>query len=152
MDSESEQQVKAKIAEKLAKAKELSGLVKAAPAPRYDDVFFEGVEAMDSNEFKPCVGYYSAMNLILYLNEDCSYRAQYVDSFLEVLWHPYEDKIVGIKLKLDDEKLDMDKIAEALRAERGKKIPKGYWDALKKALAELPECEEETSKVEIEPI
>jgi hypothetical protein len=33
------------------------------------------------------------------LNEDCSYRADRVDQFLTVLWHPHEDRLVGIKLK-----------------------------------------------------
>ena len=39
------------------------------------------------------------MDFLLYLREDCSYRADRVDPFLTVLYHPYEDRIVGIKLK-----------------------------------------------------
>ena len=39
------------------------------------------------------------MDFLLYLNEDCSYRADRVDPFLTVLWHPHEQRLVGIKLK-----------------------------------------------------
>ena len=31
--------------------------------------------------------------------QDCSYRAERIDQFLTVLWHPYEEKLVGIKIK-----------------------------------------------------
>jgi hypothetical protein len=49
--------------------------------------------------FKAEARYYSGMDFLLYLNEDCSYRADRVDSSLTLLWHPYEDKLVGLKLK-----------------------------------------------------
>jgi hypothetical protein len=39
------------------------------------------------------------MDFLLYLKEDCSYRADRVDQFLTLLWHPYKDELVGIKLK-----------------------------------------------------
>jgi len=48
--------------------------------------------------FKPKVTYYSAMDFILYLTEDVSYRTEYVDSLLEILWHPQEDRMVGVKV------------------------------------------------------
>jgi hypothetical protein len=53
----------------------------------------------DSAEFKPVARYYSAMDHILYLKEDCSYRADRVDEWLTLLWHPYKWELVGIKLK-----------------------------------------------------
>jgi hypothetical protein len=49
--------------------------------------------------FSPVARYYPGMDFLLYLNEDCSYRADRIDPFLTVLWHPYEDRLVGVKLK-----------------------------------------------------
>jgi hypothetical protein len=49
--------------------------------------------------FVPKARYYSGMDFLLYLNEDCSYRADRVDSSLTLLWHPSKDKLVGLKLK-----------------------------------------------------
>lgn len=48
--------------------------------------------------FKPSARYYQAMDHLLYLNEDCSYRSQWIDPTLDVLLHPYEDRIVGAKI------------------------------------------------------
>ena len=50
-------------------------------------------------EFKPLARYFPEMDFLIYLNEDCSYRADRVDAFLTVLWHPERDALVGIKLK-----------------------------------------------------
>ena len=49
--------------------------------------------------FAPIARYYPSMDFVIYLKEDCSYRADRVDSFLTVLWHPYEQKLVGVKVK-----------------------------------------------------
>lgn len=49
--------------------------------------------------FKPVARYYSSMDFLLFLKEDVSYRGDRVDPFLTVLWHPTEDRLVGIKLK-----------------------------------------------------
>ena len=49
--------------------------------------------------FAPVARYNPKMDALTYLNEDCSFRADRVDPILTVLWHPYEDKLVGIKLK-----------------------------------------------------
>lgn len=43
--------------------------------------------------------YYPSVDFLLYLAEDLSYRADRVDEALTVLWHPYEDRLVGLKLK-----------------------------------------------------
>lgn len=54
---------------------------------------------LNDKSFSPVARYYSAMDFVLYLNTDCSYRADRVDSFLTVLWHPQKEELVGIKLK-----------------------------------------------------
>ena len=43
--------------------------------------------------------YYAPMDVVLYLEEDVAYRADRVDRFLTLLWHPYEKRAIGIKLK-----------------------------------------------------
>src|SRR5947207_2789396 len=53
----------------------------------------------DSGPFKPAAKYYRAMDHLLYLQEDCAYRADRVDEWLTLLWHPHHWELVGIKLK-----------------------------------------------------
>ena len=50
-------------------------------------------------QFEPFAKYHKSMDFLLYLNTDCAYRADRVDIFLTVLWHPNEQRIVGLKLK-----------------------------------------------------
>ncbi len=50
-------------------------------------------------EFDPYARYYEAMDVVLYLQEDVSYRADRVDGYLTLLWHPHEDRAIGVKLK-----------------------------------------------------
>ncbi len=50
-------------------------------------------------EFFPVARYHPEMDIIQYLSEDCSYRAERVDGILTILWHPYEQRLVGISLK-----------------------------------------------------
>jgi len=50
-------------------------------------------------QFKPVARYYANMDFLLYVNEDCSYSAERVNPFLTVLWHPQEERLVGIRLK-----------------------------------------------------
>ncbi len=52
-----------------------------------------------TEKFIPVARYQPAMDSLVYINEDCSYRADRVDIYLTLLWHPYEDRLVGIKLK-----------------------------------------------------
>ena len=54
---------------------------------------------MKFGKFKPHSRYHAGMDFLLYLKEDVSYRADRVDAFLTLLWHPYEDRLVGLKLK-----------------------------------------------------
>jgi len=49
--------------------------------------------------FEPCATYSAPMDCIVYLREDESYRADRIDQFLTILWHPHEDRVIGIKLK-----------------------------------------------------
>ena len=64
-----------------------------------DDLVAEWGGNAPLGDFKPCARYYEAMDIILYLKEDVSYRADRVDSWLTLLWHPYEERAVGVKLK-----------------------------------------------------
>jgi len=50
-------------------------------------------------EFRPAAKYFAAMDCLIYLREDCSYRAVRLDSLRTVLLHPTEDRAVGVKLK-----------------------------------------------------
>ena len=56
-------------------------------------------QTVEEGGFRPVARYYPPMDFLLYLKEDCSYRADRVDQFLTLLWHPYKDELVGIKLK-----------------------------------------------------
>jgi len=56
-------------------------------------------EPVPGSGFRPTAKYYHAMDFLLYVREDCSYRSDRIDRFLTVLYHPYEETIVGIKLK-----------------------------------------------------
>lgn len=49
--------------------------------------------------FQRCSHYYAPMDFLLYLEEDLSYRADRVDHYLTLLWHPTEDRAIGVKLK-----------------------------------------------------
>lgn len=49
-------------------------------------------------EFKPVTRYYQAMDMVLCVAEDVSYRSEAVGDFLEVLWHPTERYLVGLKV------------------------------------------------------
>jgi hypothetical protein len=50
-------------------------------------------------EFKPSARYIAAMDCLIYLREDCSYRAVRLNPYQTILLHPYEDRPVGVKLK-----------------------------------------------------
>lgn len=50
-------------------------------------------------EFRVEAKYIAPMDCLIYLREDCSYRAIRLDPFRTVLLHPAEDRAVGVKLK-----------------------------------------------------
>jgi hypothetical protein len=58
-----------------------------------------GRATTDDGVFVAITRYYAPMDYLLYLTEDVSYRADRVDEFLTVLWHPYEDRLIGLKFK-----------------------------------------------------
>ena len=43
--------------------------------------------------------YLSSMDQLVFLESDAPYRADRVDVFLTLLWHPHEDRIIGVKIK-----------------------------------------------------
>lgn len=49
--------------------------------------------------FEPFAEYDHEMDFMIYLREECSYVADRMSTFLTVLWHPYEPRIVGVKVK-----------------------------------------------------
>lgn len=49
--------------------------------------------------FAPVARYYPPMDFLLYLKEDCSFRADRVDDLLTLLWHPYKMELVGLQIK-----------------------------------------------------
>lgn len=61
-------------------------------------VFFDPRE-LPQGDFQACARYYEPMDFLLYLRDDLPYRADRVDSFLTLLWHPYQDQAIGVKLK-----------------------------------------------------
>jgi hypothetical protein len=50
-------------------------------------------------EFHPVSRYFGPIDAMVYVREDGSYRADRVDPFLTILWHPTEERLVGVKLK-----------------------------------------------------
>lgn len=50
-------------------------------------------------DFEPRARYYAPMDCVIYLKEDLSYRADRVDDYLTLLWHPHERRAIGIKIK-----------------------------------------------------
>jgi hypothetical protein len=50
-------------------------------------------------DFVPSARYYGPMDHILYLEQDVAYRADRVDRHLTLLWHPTEERAIGVKLK-----------------------------------------------------
>ncbi len=58
-----------------------------------------GLTLDDLGEFKAGASYYPDMDWLLMLTEDVAYRADpLVPGVVDVLWHPYENRIVGLKI------------------------------------------------------
>lgn len=55
--------------------------------------------AAEDGEFCPFARYVRGWDALIWVNADVSYRADRVDSFLTLFWHPQEERLVGIKLK-----------------------------------------------------
>ena len=63
----------------------------------YLDQLLGGSGPAREGEFSPVSRYYPEMDYLLYLKEDCSYRADRVDGVLTLLWHPYREQLVGLR-------------------------------------------------------
>ena len=63
-----------------------------------DRPFPDLADPWGDGDFKPHVSYQGAMDWLMVILEDVSYRAQPLGP-VDVLWHPHEDRIVGIKLR-----------------------------------------------------
>ena len=48
--------------------------------------------------FKPIAWYDPEMDQTTYLTQDVSYRSKWVNNFLSLLLHPYEDTLVGVQI------------------------------------------------------
>ncbi|HEY3797753.1 MAG TPA: hypothetical protein VGL58_05320 [Caulobacteraceae bacterium] len=59
-----------------------------------------GVEA-DAwpNSFQKATSYFAAMDSLIYLKQNVSYRAVRLSPFVTVLLHPKDDRAIGIKIK-----------------------------------------------------
>jgi len=70
-------------------------------ASTLDDALVEaiGVEVRHDNAFMPVARYHRIMDMLIYVNEDCSYVADRVDEYLTLLWNPTSEYVVGIKCK-----------------------------------------------------
>jgi hypothetical protein len=62
-------------------------------------VIGELAPGVELKTFEPRARYYEPMDFLLYLCEDVAYRADRIDPFLTLLWHPSEDRAIGVKLK-----------------------------------------------------
>lgn len=66
---------------------------------RLEDFFPQGEVSYPIPPFKPSARYYAPMDYIMYVEEDIACRADRVDKFLTLLWHPYEERAIGVKIK-----------------------------------------------------
>jgi hypothetical protein len=72
----------------------------AEPLATIDALLPPGRKAEETiPDFVAAARYYAPMDSVLYLREDVSYRADRIDAFLTLLWHPYEERAVGLKIK-----------------------------------------------------
>jgi hypothetical protein len=92
------------------------------------DLLPEGREDYEFGTFEPCASYSAALDQIVYLKEDVSSRADRVDQFLTILWHPHEERVVGIKIK------GIRYLFECLRTESDKDVPEEAFLPLVKAI------------------
>lgn len=70
--------------------KTLATLNDLAPADLKGSVFLA---------FEPSAQYYAPLDCVIFLQEDLPYRADRVDEFITILWHPTDDRTIGLKIK-----------------------------------------------------
>jgi hypothetical protein len=62
------------------------------------DMALKRLDENAETKFKPCLHYDSIMDWTILLTEDCSYRSKYINDYMQELYHPYEDRLVGFKI------------------------------------------------------
>jgi hypothetical protein len=96
-----------------------------------EDLLPAGWSETSIPEFVPAARYYAPMDSVVYLKEDVSYRADRIDAFLTLLWHPHEDRAVGLKIKGFRFLFDR---WQAIAAAGGKTIPNHMFVSLLEAV------------------
>ncbi len=86
-----------------------------------EDLLPVGREDYEFAAFEPCASYIGPMDQIIYLREDESYRADRIDQFLTILWHPHEERVIGIKIK--GIRFLFESLQAILKAATGKSLP-----------------------------
>jgi hypothetical protein len=81
--------------------------------------------------FQPYARYHHGMDCLYYITMDCAYRAERVDRFVTLLWHPKTDSLVGVKLK--GFRFLFDIIRQKLK-EEGKEMTESQWIPLVQAV------------------
>lgn len=62
----------------------------------------QGMDVRDlPQQFVPALWHFATYGSLMYLNENCSYRACRLTDRLTILLHPYEDRAVGLQLHDD---------------------------------------------------
>jgi hypothetical protein len=64
-----------------------------------DMVGIAALAEFEFEDFEACARYYPPMDCVIYLREDVAYRADRIDEFLTLLWHPSDNIAVGVKIK-----------------------------------------------------
>jgi hypothetical protein len=82
--------------------------------------------------FEPCARYYEAMDILLYMEEDLPYRADRVDAFLTLMWHPSKEEAIGVKLK--GFRFLFQRVQAILRAQRNVTVADSEFPSLVTAL------------------
>lgn len=85
-------------------------------------------------EFEPVCSYFPLIDSIIYLEEDVSYRSKYIDGCIYHLLHPYEDRIVGVKLECASKVCEM--MRDEVHAKAGNMLSKDVPDSFRKVFNE----------------
>ena len=64
------------------------------------DMLHEITGGESTPDFRPVAYYDGKMDALMYVNANCSYKAERINQYVTVLWHPYDNsRPVGFKLK-----------------------------------------------------
>lgn len=79
-------------------------------------------------EFRPLVSYYETMDTVILLLEDCSYRSDWqAGGAIEFLWHPYEDRLVGVQINCASALANVESFARLIERAKERKREKATW-------------------------